>query len=297
MKLGLGTVQFGMPYGVSNKNGKPMAAEVGRILDLAAVHDITLLDTAPLYGESESVLGAFLSRPNSFRVVTKTCSLPKDRIAAEDIRRLRTTFDDSTAKLGVKPLYGLLVHQPDAFFADNARELVDCLRELKSRGLVQKIGVSVYAGEQIDRILDTMSLDLVQLPFNVFDQRLAASGHLKHLKRAGIEIHARSVFLQGILLMKPEEIPSSLEKLKPRLRDLRQEAEREGLSVLQVALGFALGTPEIDRVLVGVTSRSELQDILSASAAIGVKSGQLIGIASKYAVDDEILLNPSLWTK
>ena len=161
---------------------------------------------------------------------------------------------------------------------------------MKSAGKVRKVGASVYTAAQIDGLLSRYPLDLIQAPVSVLDQRLVRSGHLRKLKDSGVEVHVRSVFLQGLLLMPPEAVPEKLERARPRLAELRRHLAPLGVTPLQAALGFVLAMPEINRVIVGVDSLRQLQDILSA--AEGLPSIPDLG---RFALEDARLLNPALW--
>ena len=290
MKLGLGTAQFGLDYGVSNRNGKTPASEVAAILRAALAHGIEVLDTAPLYGDSEASLGQALAGSSRFRVVTKTPAFGRRPISADDVSYLRDTFRQSLQNLATGGVYGLLIHHADDLLAENGAILFEAAYSMKQEGLVQKVGVSVYSGEQIDAILGRFQVDLVQLPFNILDQRLRSGGQLRRLKAAGIEIHARSVFLQGLLLMPPPALPGYFEPLRGHLSKLHRQLEHMGLTPLEAALGFVLGIDEVDVVLCGVNNERQLLEICAA-AARRVDMPAL----HRYAYGDQAMLDPTRW--
>lgn len=288
-RLGLGAVQFGLDYGIANRRGKTALEEVHDILTIAAERGIRTIDTAPAYGDSEEVLGCALPCDHRFQIVTKTPAFDTGMITADDARRLRHSFDQSLKRLAQQAVYGLLVHHAEDLLAPGGERLWEAMTALKTAGKVQVIGVSVYTARQIDAILARFAVDVIQLPVNLFDQRLVQSGHLRELKRRGIEIHARSVFLQGLLLMAPEEIPEPLAAAQPLLAGLRRETERAGISPQQAALGFMKSIVEIDRILIGVESGRQLRDNIAAFTA-----GASLPF-DRFAVTDEHILNPSLW--
>ena len=292
MKLGLGTVQFGTDYGISNKLGQTSADEVRKILEFAAGHGIGYLDTAPAYGTSEAVLGEHLSPSHQFRIVTKTSKITKSQITADDVQSVLDTFRRSLEQLKQTSVYGLLVHHPDDLLNDGGDRLMLELESLKAQGLVKKIGVSVYDGEQIDRLLDKYTLDLIQIPLNIFDQRLIANGHLQLLKGENIEIHVRSVFLQGVLLMSEGELPSYLSDLASHLTCYRQANKERGISNLQAAIGFVDRISEIDAILVGINDLAQLQEIVDS-----LNSSLDLTYLRSFAVKYAHLINPSLWHK
>ncbi len=292
MKIGLGTAQFGSHYGISNKEGTPTLDEVKNIIDLAYKAGIKLLDTAPAYGVSENVIGNVLSKYKEygFKIVTKTPVFKSDDISGNCALVIESTFRDSLAKLKQERLYGLLIHHCDDLFRPNGEFLYKKMVELKGAGLVEKIGVSIYAMDQIDRTIKHYPIDIIQAPLNVFDQRLINSGHLVKAKMLGIEIHIRSTFLQGLLLMEPSSLPSYFDKFKHHINEYHDFLNRKGLSPVAAALLFVMNYKDIDHVIVGVNCESDLEDILSASSNPIEKID-----FSSFAIDDDFLLNPSWW--
>jgi aryl-alcohol dehydrogenase-like predicted oxidoreductase len=286
-KLGLGTVQWGLPYGVANQTGRTGADEVSRILLAARSHGIDLLDTAPLYGEAESVLGQ--SGVAEFAVVTKTTRFDQPNIGQAEAKALAETFARSMRMLRLDRIYGLLVHNADDLIAPGGEHLVEALQRLRQSGAVQKIGVSVYDGRQIDRILELFAPDLVQLPISVLDQRLLLSGHLAALKGAGVEIHARSVFLQGLLVMKEEDVPRYFAPVVPLLAEWRARTQSSGQLPTQAALAFVRDLPEIDRVVVGVENLVQFETIVDHMQDPRGTD------ASGLACSQEEFVNPSKW--
>jgi aryl-alcohol dehydrogenase-like predicted oxidoreductase len=289
VKLGLGTVQFGLSYGVSNRQGQTSPDEAARILATAAGRGLSVIDTAALYGTSEEVLGAVLPPGHGFRVVTKTCRFDGSRIPEDGGARLEEIFRTSLARLGAPSVYGLLLHNVQDLLVPGGELLYGRLLALRDAGLVQRIGVSVYRGEEIDRVLERFPIDLVQLPVNIFDQRLIHGGQLARLKRAGVEVHARSAFLQGLLLMAPEELPPGLAPVRPHLAAYRDWLAGHGISPLAAALGFVTGLADVDTVVCGVNDHQQLEELCVAAAP-------LTGLDfDRFALTDERILNPALW--
>jgi len=273
-KLGLGTVQFGLPYGVSNTRGQVSRAEAAAILALAAKAGIATLDTAAGYGTAEEVLEGLDT--TAFCIVTKTIS------ARDGVDAVVSRARQSAARLKADTL---LVHA--------ARDLDDpalwpALRRLKEEGLYRRIGVSVYVADDPAALAARFRPDVMQLPFSILDQRLLMDGTLARLNDMGVEVHARSLFLQGLLFL--EDLPPRLRHVAPRLSAIRKAIADAGSSPLAAALGFALSQPEIGTALVGVTSAGELREILdAASRPLPVLDWDAM------ALDDEMVLTPSLW--
>ncbi len=291
MKLGLGSVQFGLDYGIANSKGKTAAETVAAILELAAERGITVLDTATSYGDSEAVMGRALPPGQPFRVVSKTRYFRLPTISKDDAATLQTDFRASLERLGVDRLYGLLLHHCDDLFVPGGERLLAAMAEFKDRGLVEKIGVTVYERRQIEAVLAGFAIDLIQLPINVLDQRLTAGDFLASIKRAGVEIHARSAFLQGLLLMPPEEMPDYFAPIRPLMHDYRAAITASGMTAVQAALAFVRRNQAVDHVLVGVTSRAELAEILSAFEGPAFAEFDF----SPFAVDDVRMVDPSQW--
>jgi len=277
MKIGLGTVQFGLNYGISNQSGRPEDAEVERILEAAIRLGIDLLDTAPNYGDAEDRIGTFA--PNPMLIVTKV------RPGSQPLDSLRA----SLGRLRRGSIYGCIFHRAEDVLGPDGKANAAALREARAKGLVRKIGVSVYGAEELESILKMFTPDLVQLPANVFDQRLVRSGHVRNLKELGVEIHARSVFLQGLLLMDPERLPTGVASATVALRSFDRACREAGCSRIEAALAYTRSVPEFDRVLVGVASHRELEQIVAAADRCVTFD------FSKQAVDDERIVIPSNW--
>lgn len=259
-KLSIGTVQFGLNYGVTNKHGRVLVSEVQSILDFAAANYVDSLDTAPSYGTSEAVIGEVLAKSEArWKLVTKL--IPRKQ-SSGSVGDLVQHFEASLAKLNQKQIFGLLIHHLEDLKADKA-SVLETLYHLKQAGLVSKIGASIYTPEDLDFLFENFpNLDLIQLPLNIFGQSFVNQGHLEELKRRGVEIHVRSIFLQGLLLAKNEELPSHLLPLKDQHQFFCMEATKYGLSSLDLALGYVKGLPQVDKIIVGVTSLAELKEIL-----------------------------------
>jgi len=284
-------VQFGLPYGVTNARGQVPAAEARAIVGAALAAGIGLFDTAPAYGDSEAVLGHALGSRDDVRIVSKLPALSSERIGEAEIEEYRGVLQRSLASLRRRSIYALLLHRPDDLRKPGAERLVALLEELKRAGTVAKIGISAYDRGQIELGLDRLPIDAVQVPVNLLDQRLLRDGTLDRLKRRNVEVHARSAFLQGVLLADPSRLPAHFAAYRDLLGAVGTAAERAGLTRLALCLRFLLDQPVIDRVIVGVTTIAELKEILAAAMEAGPLPEGLAALAS----DDPRLVNPALW--
>lgn len=286
-KLGLGTVQWGLPYGVANQHGITAPETVTALLGEARQYGIEVLDTASLYGKSEAVLGN--NSLEAFKVVTKTPKFSTSHISDVEANKLTETFQQSLDLLSCKKIYGLLIHHAEDLLVPGAERLLAAMMLLKEQGVVEKIGVSVYDSRQLDAVLKKFKPDLIQLPLSVLDQRLLTSGHLELLTNEGVEIHVRSVFLQGLLLMSLSKIPAFFEPILPLLTRWHAAAHSQGLTVNQAALAFVRDIPYVDAVLVGLDSLAQFRSCLDDFA---IETGfDATGLAS----NDPAFVNPALW--
>lgn len=292
LNLGLGTVQFGLDYGISNPGGKTPPLEVAAILRMALASGIDLLDTAPAYGDSEQVLGTSLAAIAKPRIVTKTPQFNTSTVKAADARRLTEAFAISLKNLRVPSVHGLLVHRVEDLFLPEGHRLFDAMLELRARKLVQKIGASVYSGSQIERALERFDFDLIQLPMNVLDQRLATGDILPALKLRGIEVHARSAFLQGVLLQTPSALPQRFNPIKALLTTYHDWLAGNGLSPAQGALAFMRRQAHVDCTIIGVATANQLSEILAAwQHPIPTEMDFRV-----FACADAHYIDPRLWT-
>jgi aryl-alcohol dehydrogenase-like predicted oxidoreductase len=286
-KLGLGTVQWGLPYGVANQHGITTPETVTALLGEARQYGIAVLDTASLYGKSEAVLG--MNPLEGFKVVTKTPRFTTLHISDIEANQLGATFQQSLNLLKCKKTYALLIHHADTLLVPGGDKLLAAMRQLKEKGLIEKIGVSVYDSTQVDALLKKFTPDLIQLPLNVMDQRMLASGHLELLKNKGVEIHVRSVFLQGLLLMPLSNISAFFEPIRPLLTHWHAAALTQGLTANQAALNFVKNLPYIDTVLVGLENLEQFHSCIN-DFIIDINFD-----ATGLACNDPVFVNPSLW--
>jgi aryl-alcohol dehydrogenase-like predicted oxidoreductase len=184
-KLGLGTVQWGMQYGIANRVGRPHGSEIAQILLSARQAGVSLLDTAYVYGDAESVIGQTVDNSHEWQIVTKTLPIQSKVFGDADEAAVYLAFDESLRRLRRTSVYGLMVHSAENLLRPGAERLWGVLQKIKSKGLASKIGVSVYTPDELSQILDTFSVDIVQLPLNLYDQRFLRTALLDRLKLSG----------------------------------------------------------------------------------------------------------------
>lgn len=288
-KLALGTVQFGLDYGVSNTDGKVGAGEVARILALAREVGIDTLDTAPAYGDSEGVLGA--QALGDFRIITKTAIHP-DLRAGVALASAR----ESRRRLG--ELYGWLYHRFDDYTSGRLRWTE--ARNIQRQVGIQKIGFSLYDPEEWRRLLrDGVVPDLIQVPYNIFDRRFESI--FAEARELGTEIHVRSVFLQGLVFREPiaGQLPIAPTSMAPALRALKKLDDLAGgrriEEIVRLCLHFVAGNTLVDRLVIGVVNSAQLEANL-----VAIRDDRPLPPLAELnalATEDVNIINPSRWKK
>lgn len=287
MKLALGTVQFGLDYGVANTSGRVTVQEAGAILQRAQACGLDTLDTAIAYGESETVLGQLgIERWNT---VTKLPAVPDD---CQDIALwVNEQIHQSINRLGVRQLHGVLLHRPAQLLEKMGPALYGALQSIKAQGKTRKVGVSVYGPSELDALFDAYALDLVQAPLNILDRGLVETGWAARLHDAGVEVHTRSAFLQGLLLMPAGRRPAKFNPWTNVWCAWDGWLERQGLTPLKACLRYVTNLPQINRVVLGVDTAAQLQQIVQAA------DGMLPTMPEFPDLQDTRLINPASWNQ
>jgi aryl-alcohol dehydrogenase-like predicted oxidoreductase len=283
----VGTVQFGLPYGIANQHGQMSVEAATRVLALARAHGVDTVDTAIAYGASEATLGRI--GVHELRVVTKLPAVPAD--VTDVASWVRSQVMASLGRLGVTQVYGLLLHAPAQLSSPIGAAIHEALVHVQADGLVGKIGVSIYSPEDMAAVWPRFHVDLVQVPFNAIDQRLVTSGLLASLKAAGVECHARSVFLQGLLLLPPVARPATFARWGDTLNVYDEWIAQTGLNRIDACLRVALTPQGIDRVVVGMDTVEQAEELLTLATHAAPLKPPTAG-----AVDVD-LLNPAKWTR
>ena len=291
MRLGLGAAQFGVPYGATNRTGVPSLSVTSEILRAARRGQVNLIDTAANYGRSEEILGRLLPESWPVRLVTKTESTGNEPITEAVAARVRETALRSVERLGQRPLHGLLIHRGEEILKPGGERLIRVLRNLKDEGTVEKIGASVYDGREIDAILERTRLDIVQLPYNLCDRRLDEGGQITRLKNANVEIHVRSIFLQGLLLASANQVPAHFSRLRPVLRRLGEAFGCGTIDRVAACLSAAARHPAFDALIVGVTTPKEISVLLQALG----RAKEITVESDDFQMDDPNILDPRTW--
>jgi aryl-alcohol dehydrogenase-like predicted oxidoreductase len=290
-RLGLGTVQFGFDYGVTNRRGRVGDDEARRVLRMAAAAGVSVIHTSSTYGDSEVLLGGEAETIAPMRIVSKLPPIRAAALGSAEIAALSETLARSRSRLGRKRLDSVLFHAACELHVPGARHVLDMLREAKARGQIGRIGVTAYDPQDLWSILDIFQPELVQIPLNLLDQRFCASGLLTTLKKGGAEIHARSLFLQGTLLVEPDGLPGMLREAGPAFAAVADFIALHRLDRLQACLAYGLSVREVDNLVLGVTGADELAGILRAVRGLPAALPDF----ATLAIDDERIVNPTHW--
>jgi aryl-alcohol dehydrogenase-like predicted oxidoreductase len=285
-RLSLGTAQVGLDYGFTNKTGRMGDSELISLVSLAREKSVKHLDTAFAYGNAQSRLAAV--GVSDFCITTKIASSDLFALNEQDdlfqlVKRQRDNFS-------ITAFENILFHDEASLLGENAEENYRLMRKLKGEGLTRKIGVSVYSPKSLDELLESFRPDTVQIPLNVFDRRFLSAGAIQKMVSLGIEIQARSTFLQGVLLGDGHDLPVKDLGDRRAARDWFAWNQDLGLNPLQSALGFVLGHEEISNVLVGVESTAQLLEIIDASERVPSETFPNFDVT-------EQLIDPRTWAK
>ena len=283
-KLGIGTLQFGLNYGIANKDGKLKNLEINKIKNISKAHNINIVDTANVYGNSEKRLGDLGF--SDFKLVSK---LPVTQPPIDRVNWVLKNVRKSLKKLNVTKLYGMHIHNTKYLLDKKGYKIYNGLVKAKKEGLINKIGVSVYTIQELKKIILRFKIDLVLLPFNIFDQRLIKSNILQELKDRNIEIHTRTTFLQGLLLLEGSKIPSKFEKYKKYFDNWNKIQKKIKIPKFEICLKYALSNKYIDKVIVGIDNSKQFNLLIKAAGYLKI---QTKSVDASKEID---LINPSKW--
>jgi hypothetical protein len=285
MRLALGTVQFGQRYGIANVSGQVDVETAAEILESALSAGLDTLDTAIGYGDSEACLGA--AGVSGWRVVTKLPPCPTNTI---DVTKWVTEqVDGSLSRLRISAIDTLLLHKPTDLLGPAGAKIIAAMQSLKRRGLIRKAGISIYAPAELDATCPIWLPDVVQAPCNVFDRRLIRSGWLDRLLRVGVQVHIRSLFLQGLLLMPATQHPAWFTRWSELLTRWATWCAECRVTPLEASLAYAQSIPGVERLIVGVDSIAQWHEIVAAAARSAPVPPE------DFCSDDPELIEPSRW--
>ena len=294
-KLCLGTAQLGMHYGINNASGKPDFEESRAIIALAIKNKINAFDTAPVYGNSEEILGKCLAKHDKDKLVliSKLPAVDWSKDLDDIIESVRDTVKKTLNDLNIKRIPVYLFHKYDDI-EKNDSLIMNELRSLRAQGLIGKIGVSIYTPEEAERALSIDDIEAIQVQFNLIDKTLLKNGFLKRAKKKGLLVFARSVFLQGLFFKK--DIPDNLKAFVPYQKEINRICGDIDLSIEELALAYALSIGYIDSVVIGAETAGQLKINIETAKKIKL-TGETLKKIEKLGSAPESIINPSLWGK
>lgn len=283
-RIVLGGAQLGLPYGILNGGETLSREEVARILDTAVDHGIDAIDTAIAYGQSESIIGE--TAQNRFKIISKLPPIPSD--VSNVSQWVRTQVDASLSRLKCTSLNALLLHRSQDLTDAHGAELYAAINSLKVEKIIQRFGVSIYTPDELNGIIGTFDIDVVQAPLNVFDRRIL--GVIDQLTALNIELHVRSVFLQGVLIAKPENRPQRFQPWSEHFARFDEWVLSSGVSAMACCLGFALQQSGVAKLVIGTTSPESLTEIMTSIPNMKLE------VPADLQSSSEQLIDPRVWS-
>ena len=285
-RFALGTVQFGTAYGIANRSGQVNLEEAAAIIGCGRAAGLNTLDTAVAYGSSETTLGQI--GVSDWRIVTKLPVMPST--VAEPSVWVRETIESSLERLGVSQLDAVLLHVPDQLLVSGGERLAAALQRAKEERLTRSVGVSIYDADALEAFMGACQIDVVQAPFNLLDRRIVTSGWAERLNAMGVELHVRSIFLQGLLLMASKERPARFQLWSQLWSKFDIWIDELRISPIEACLRFALFAVPNAKLVIGVDSERHLRQILDLPKV------PLESPPNFEHLHDERLITPSLWS-
>ena len=285
-KIILGTAQFANKYGITNKFGTTNNQEIKKILRICKINKVKLIDTAINYKNVEKKLGKY--DLNNFQLITKIPSIPINRKNIQNW--ILSIIKKSLKRLNKKSLYAVLVHNSSDLTGFKKEELYAALQNLKKKKLVKKVGVSIYDFNEMKSIIKQYKIDIVQVPLNILDRRVLNKEILNFLKKKKIEIHARSIFLQGLLLANKKIQYVKFKKWKNIWLNIDSYCKKNKIDVISLALNFVLSQKDIKKIVLGFENSMQLKQVLS-----NIKFFKKKKFFDDISTKDELLINPNNW--
>lgn len=294
--LCLGTVQFGMKYGVNNTLGQPSWEDSFKMLDTAIEQGINVIDTARAYGEAEEILGKYFEtqkNQDKVRIISKlrpNVINPNEKDAEGIVRK---ELEDSLNRMHLQSLDGYLLHTPEYIYR---QDILKGLGKVKEEGLVKHIGVSIYDIAEGEEAVKTGVVDYIQLPYSILDQRGVKTGFIEKAKKAGITIYTRSAFLQGLFMMPPEKVPKHLARALPYLNTFEALLEKYQIGRVEALLHFVKQEPGIDYLVFGVDTKEQLLEDIRIYEHATVPKAFINEVKNIFHDVEKSIIFPSLWS-
>ena len=291
-KLMLGTVQFGLNYGVANTSGKPSYETARDIIKAAYECGVNCLDTSAAYGDSEEVLGralAELELGDKMHVITKVDNISISKLSASETEKyIRKSVETSLKRLRLERIYICLLHKEFDI------EYIGILRKLQQKGLIGETGISLDTDKYCEEVI-AQGIKYIQMPYNILDKRF--DSFFPEAQEKGIAIFARSAYLQGLLLMPEQNISPDLNAVIPVRRRLEKLAVDAGMGMPELCMRFVLSNPAVTSVLTGVDNVDQLRQNLKLLKKGPLPDNLYQEVKSAVPLFPENIIRPALWKK
>lgn len=295
--LCLGTVQFGMKYGINNQiERQPTQEESFEMIDYALRNGIRCIDTARAYGTAELVLGAYIAQngiPEDVSIISKLRPNVVEKGEKDVCGVVRRECEDTLQRLHIDQLDGYLLHTPEYIYQ---KEIVDGMVKLKEEGLVKNIGVSIYDIKEGEFALETGVVDYIQLPYSILDQRGMRTGFIPKAKKSGIKIFTRSAFLQGLILMDKEKIPVHLSEAIPMIEKYEGLVRKYEEDEIRTLIHFVADETDIDYLVFGVEELRQLEQNIRKFHEKRIPEALMTEIKTEITNLEQNIIFPSLWS-
>lgn len=285
-KLVLGTAQFGLDYGINNQTGRPAKKDIAHILDYAYQDSVVELDTADAYGDASEVLRDYLKHSkNKFSIMSK--------FSTDSKFSFQESFLISLERLGQEKLAGYYFHKFSDFLEFSQ---FDQVQSMKSEGLLNSLGVSLYTNEELKKVVSHPEVDVIQLPMNLLDRDEEKLELLKIAHKNGKKIYIRSVFLQGLFFKSPTDLKGKLQIMKPAIEQILGITKKYSISLQDLCLSYVLKKDYVDKVVVGVETIEQLKINLNSLKQVELLTKEIEAEIESINIPDINLLNPSKWS-
>ena len=294
-KLCLGTAQFGLDYGVTNKSGKLSQEKISEIVKEAHKEGVIYIDTAQGYGDAETLLGNTNYLKDNFRIINKFSYNGLNNLDKDLIKSWDNNLQKSFRRLRVSKFDSLLIHNSEYLFRKEGNLLINWMESLKERSLVERIGISIYDIGILNK-LPFEFLDIIQIPLSIYDQRFLKSGAINQIKRKGISIHVRSIFLQGLILQNASKWPDFFsDSFKLHHKEIVNKLNNKKFNMLEAAICFIYNCPDVESFLVGVTSIQEFKEILKTMKSCKKRYKEFNNLEINLDWNQSDETDPRLW--
>ena len=282
-------MQFGRAYGLKNNIIKKQV-EINKILDLLKKNNVSILDTSSNYFDSEKKIGNY-KKNSFFKIITKTVSTDSKTISKSEIKLIDEHFHNSLKNIKQKNVYALLIHSFEDILKPGGKNIINLLKKYKDKGYVKKIGVSIYNPAQFYKTLDIFDPDIIQFPLNILDQRFLNINFSLFKKR--IEFHARSIFLQGLLLNDIKKLPRFFFPIKKKLEEIHNFFNKMEINMLEACICFAIQQKKVNHFIIGVDKYVQLKNIITIFKKKEIRKIDF----SQFSINQEKFIDPRNWKK